>query len=133
MDEWDWSIFFKTCICDIQWHVQLRDLHHHHIIIIIIIIITIYLYGAYSLRVHKRFTLIKKLKISLKKIYNLNKISESWDQSLTYVHKKVCLSIHQDISCASFIYLFIDVFIFKKEQFCSSKFPIGFLKFVKTI
>ena len=26
----------------------------------------IYLYGAYSLRVHKRFTLIKKLKISVK-------------------------------------------------------------------
>ena len=132
MDEWDWSIFFKTCICDIQWHVQLRDLHHHHIIIIIIIT-TIYLYGAYSLKVHKRFTLIKKLKISLKNIYNLNKISESWDQSLTYVHKKVCLSIHQDISCASFIYWFIDLFIFKKEQFYSGKFPTGFLKFVKTI
>ena len=51
----------------------------------------------------------KKIENFLKKyIYNLNKISESWDQSLTYVHKKVCLSIHQDISCASFIYLLID-------------------------
>ena len=52
-------------------------------------IITIYLYSVYSLRVHKRFTLIKKLEI------NLNKISKSWDQSLTYVHKKVCLSFTQ--------------------------------------
>ena len=55
------------------------------------IIITIYLYSVYSLRVHKRFTLIKKLKINLKKL----KISKSWDQSLTYAHKKVCLSFTQ--------------------------------------
>ena len=53
------------------------------IIIIIIIIITIYFYSAYSLRVHKRFTLIK-IENRLKKIkYYLNKISKPWDQSLT--------------------------------------------------
>ena len=57
------------------------------LIIIIIIIITIYLYNIYSLGVHKRFTLIT-IKNCLKKIkYNLNEISKSWDQSLTYVLK----------------------------------------------
>ena len=33
--------------------------------IVIIIIISIYLYNAYSLRVHKPLTLIRKLKIAL--------------------------------------------------------------------
>ena len=57
----------------------------------------------------------KKIENFGKKIkYNLNKISESWDQSLTYLHKKVCFSFHQDISSESFIYLFI--YFFKKEQ-----------------
>ena len=51
------------------------------IIVIIVIIIIIYLYSAYSIRVHKRLTLIK-IENCLKKIkYCLNKISKSWDQS----------------------------------------------------
>ena len=36
----------------------------------------------------------KKLKIALEK-NDLIKISKAWDQSLTYVHKKVCLSFTQ--------------------------------------
>ena len=65
-----------------------------YVITIITIIITIiYLYSAYSLRVHKCFTLIKKSKIALKNKYNLNKSPKFWDQSLTYVHKKVCLKL----------------------------------------